>query len=164
MLARAGKADVVVMAAAVADFRPKVAAGTKLHKADGVPELVLEPPRTSWPVWAGAAGRARSWWASRPRRTTVAERAAGEAAGQGVDLMVANDVTAPGVGFDHDTNAVTIFGADGSTSTVALRTKDAVADAILDRVARCCRHGEPGATTGGSRGSGVWLPLHRSVA
>jgi phosphopantothenoylcysteine synthetase/decarboxylase len=38
------------------------------------------------------------------------------------------------VGFDHDTNEVTIFGTDGSAAPVALRTKDAVADAILDRV------------------------------
>ena len=64
----------------------------------------------------------------------VAERAAAKLAAKGVDLMVANDVSAPGVGFDHDTNDVTIFGADGSATAVALRTKDAVADAILDRV------------------------------
>ena len=51
-----------------------------------------------------------------------------------VDLMVANDVSAPGVGFDHDTNAVTIFGADGSSTVVGLGSKDVVADAILDRV------------------------------
>ena len=48
--------------------------------------------------------------------------------------MVANDVSAAGAGFDHDTNEVTIFGADGSVATVSLRTKAAVADAILDRV------------------------------
>ena len=48
--------------------------------------------------------------------------------------MVANDVSRPGVGFDHDTNAVTIFGADGTATAVALRSKAAVADAILDRV------------------------------
>jgi phosphopantothenoylcysteine decarboxylase/phosphopantothenate--cysteine ligase len=62
------------------------------------------------------------------------DKAAAKLAAKGVDLMVANDVSAPGVGFDHDTNEVTIFGADGSAATVALRTKDAVADAILDRV------------------------------
>ena len=44
----------------------------------------------------------------------MAERAAAKLAAKGVDLMVANDVSAPGVGFDHDTNEVTIFGADGS--------------------------------------------------
>jgi phosphopantothenoylcysteine decarboxylase/phosphopantothenate--cysteine ligase len=48
--------------------------------------------------------------------------------------MVANDVSAPGVGFDHDTNEVTIYGSDGAVTTVPLSTKDAIADAILDRV------------------------------
>ena len=134
MLARAALADVVVMAAAVADFRPKVATGTKLHKADGVPDLVLEATpdilaqlggrRTSGQVLVGFAAETDA----------VAERAMAKLQAKGVDLMVANDVSAPGTGFDHDTNAVTIFGADGTTTTVALRTKAAVADAILDRV------------------------------
>ncbi len=134
MLARAAHADVVVMAAAVADFRPKVATGTKLHKADGVPDLVLEATpdilaqlggrRTSGQVLVGFAAETDA----------VAERAMAKLRAKGVDLMVANDVSAPGTGFDHDTNAVTIFGADGTTTTVALRSKAAVADAILDRV------------------------------
>jgi phosphopantothenoylcysteine decarboxylase/phosphopantothenate--cysteine ligase len=47
---------------------------------------------------------------------------------------VANDVSAAEVGFDHDTNAVTIFGSGGSVSEVPLGTKVEVADAILDRV------------------------------
>jgi phosphopantothenoylcysteine decarboxylase/phosphopantothenate--cysteine ligase len=64
----------------------------------------------------------------------VAERARAKLTRKGLDLMVANDVSAPGVGFDHDTNEVTIYGADGSAQTVSLRAKDAVADAILDRV------------------------------
>jgi phosphopantothenoylcysteine decarboxylase/phosphopantothenate--cysteine ligase len=64
----------------------------------------------------------------------VAERAAAKLAAKGADLMVANDVSAPGVGFDHDTNSVTIFGADGTVSTVPLCSKDAVAEAVLDRV------------------------------
>ena len=55
-------------------------------------------------------------------------------AAKNVDLMVANDVSAPGVGFDHDTNEVTIYGSDRAVTTVPLRTKDAIADAILDRV------------------------------
>jgi phosphopantothenoylcysteine decarboxylase/phosphopantothenate--cysteine ligase len=64
----------------------------------------------------------------------LSERATAKLAAKGVDLMVANDVSAPGVGFDHDTNQVTIFGADGSVVPVGLGTKHAVADAILDRV------------------------------
>jgi phosphopantothenoylcysteine decarboxylase/phosphopantothenate--cysteine ligase len=134
MVARAGTADVVVMAAAVADFRPKLATGTKLRKADGVPDLVLE----ATPDILAGLGRGRREGqilvGFAAETDAVAERAVAKLQAKGVDLMVANDVTAPGAGFDHDTNAVTIFGADGSTSTVALRTKDAVADAILDRV------------------------------
>jgi len=51
--------------------------------------------------------------------------------------VVANDVAAPGVGFGHDTNAVLILGADGSTVEVPLSSKRAVAGAILDAVAAC---------------------------
>jgi phosphopantothenoylcysteine decarboxylase / phosphopantothenate---cysteine ligase len=53
---------------------------------------------------------------------------------KGVDLLVVNDVSAPGAGFDHDTNAVVILGADGNTTEIPLTTKNAVAEAILDRV------------------------------
>jgi len=134
MLERAPLADVVVMAAAVADFRPKVAVDAKLHKADGVPDLVLE----ATPDILAELGRRR-----RPGQVLVgfaaetealAERAVAKLVAKGVDVMVANDVSAPGVGFDHDTNAVTIFTADGPSTPVALRPKDDVADSILDSV------------------------------
>jgi phosphopantothenoylcysteine decarboxylase/phosphopantothenate--cysteine ligase len=134
MVALAEGADVVVMAAAVADFRPKEIATSKLHKSDGVPDLVLEPTpdilaelgrrRTAGQVLVGFAAETDE----------VAERAAAKLVAKGVDLMVANDVSAPGVGFDHDTNAVTVLGADGHMETVALRSKVAVAEAILARV------------------------------
>ncbi len=134
VLAHAGRSDVVVMAAAVADFRPKVATDTKLRKTDGVPDLVLE----ATPDILAELGRRR-----RPGQVLVGfaaetdrvpERATAKLAAKGVDLMVANDVSAPGAGFDHDTNEVTIFGSDGSVTPVPLRSKDAVADAVLDRV------------------------------
>ncbi len=134
MLARAADADVVVMAAAVADFRPKVVADSKLHKSDGVPELVLEPTddilaelgrrRRAGQVLVGFAAETDD----------VPERARAKLVAKGVDLMVANDVSAPRVGFDHDTNAVTVFGADGTVSTVPLSAKSDVADALFDRV------------------------------
>jgi phosphopantothenoylcysteine decarboxylase / phosphopantothenate---cysteine ligase len=134
MLAEAPGADVVVMAAAVADFRPKVAANAKLPKSDGVPELVLEATPD---VLAQLGDRRRPGqvlvgFAAETDR--VADRASAKLRAKGVDLMVANDVSAPGVGFDHDTNAVTLLGADGSLEEVTLRTKAGVADAILDRV------------------------------
>ena len=134
VLSRSEGADVVIMAAAVADFRPKVVHGSKLHKTDGVPELILEPT----PDILFELGRRRRQgqvlvgFAAETDR--VFERARAKLVGKGVDLMVANDVAAEGVGFDHDTNEVTILGADGSTTEVPLRGKNAVADAILDRV------------------------------
>jgi phosphopantothenoylcysteine decarboxylase / phosphopantothenate---cysteine ligase len=161
VLAHAAQADVVVMAAAVADFRPKVVAETKLHKADGLPELVLEPT----PDILAELGRRRKEQGSRgpgdgtapggvagdavgegktergqvlvgfaAETDAVTERATGKLTAKGVDLMVANDVSAPGVGFDHDTNAVTILGADGTVTEVPLARKHAIADAVFDRV------------------------------
>jgi phosphopantothenoylcysteine decarboxylase / phosphopantothenate---cysteine ligase len=139
MLAAAPSADVVVMAAAVADFRPKVAAPSKLHKADGVPELVLEPTpdilaelgrrRPAHQVLVGFAAETDE----------VRDRASAKLVAKGVDLMVANDVAAPGVGFDHDTNAVTVLGADGVVTEVGLTSKGIVADAVLDRVVALLR-------------------------
>jgi phosphopantothenoylcysteine decarboxylase / phosphopantothenate---cysteine ligase len=134
MLRRAADADVVIMAAAVADFRPVSAAAVKLHKADGLPDLVLEPT----PDILAELGRRRRGGqvlvGFAAETDQVAERAAAKLAAKGADLMVANDVSAPGVGFDHDTNSVTIFGADGTVSAVPLCSKDAVAEAVLDRV------------------------------
>ena len=127
-------ADVVIMAAAVADFRPKRAAERKLSKEDGVPDLVLEPTpdilmglverRPPGQVLVGFAAETND----------VIDRGRKKLQRKGVDLLVVNDVSAPGAGFDHDTNAVTILGADGSTTEIALTSKDAVANAVLDRV------------------------------
>ena len=134
VLSRAADADVVVMAAAVADFRPAVVTGSKLHKSDGIPELALEATTDI----LAELGRRR-----RPGQVLVGfaaetddvpERAQAKLVAKGIDLIVANDVSAPEVGFDHDTNAVTVLGADGTVSTVPLSAKAAVADAVLDRV------------------------------
>jgi phosphopantothenoylcysteine decarboxylase / phosphopantothenate---cysteine ligase len=132
VLSRADSADVVVMAAAVADFRPVHAAGQKLKKADGAPEVVLEPTAD---ILAELGARRR------PGQVLVgfaAEtddlrgHAADKLRRKGVDLIVANDVSAPGVGFEHDTNAVVILAADGMSHEVSLTDKRAIARAILD--------------------------------
>jgi phosphopantothenoylcysteine decarboxylase / phosphopantothenate---cysteine ligase len=134
LFAAAPSADVVIMAAAVADFRPKVAAERKLSKEDGLPELILEPTpdiltglvarRSPGQVLVGFAAETND----------VAERGRRKLARKGVDLLVVNDVSAPGVGFDHDTNEVTILGSDGSSAAVALTSKNSVANEVLDRV------------------------------
>ncbi|MDE3086154.1 MAG: bifunctional phosphopantothenoylcysteine decarboxylase/phosphopantothenate--cysteine ligase CoaBC [Acidobacteriota bacterium] len=152
VLEQAGSADVVVMAAAVADFRPKAPAAGKLSKSDGIPDVVLEPT----PDILAELGRLR-----RPGQllvgfaaetADVVGRARAKLVSKGVDLVVANDVGAPGTGFDHDTNAVTILGADGSVRDVGLRSKDAVADAVLDSVVAClAARPQPPADAGATR-------------
>src|SRR6185436_3782832 len=64
----------------------------------------------------------------------VRENAAAKLERKGIDLIVANDVSAPGVGFEHDTNAVVIVSAGGDDRTVALSDKRAIAHAVLDAV------------------------------
>ena len=134
VLAAAAHADVVIMAAAVADFRPRAPVAGKLRKADGVPEIVLEPT----PDILAALGRDR-----RPGQVLVgfaaetsdlAASARRKLADKGVDLVVANDVSAPGAGFDADTNEVVLVGADGTEQTVPLTDKREVARAVLDAV------------------------------
>ncbi len=132
VLSSAPAADVVVMAAAVADFRPKLAAAHKLRKSEGTPEMVLEPTpdilaelgrrRRDGQVLVGFAAETED----------VAERAAAKMAAKGIDLIVANDVSAPGVGFAHDTNAVSILRSDGQRTEISLTSKAAVAEAVLD--------------------------------
>jgi len=134
LLERAADADVVIMAAAVADFRVKAPAQDKLSKSDGLPELVLEPTpdilaelgrrRHEGQVLVGFAAETHD----------VAARASSKLRSKNLDLMVANDVSAPDVGFDHDTNAVTILGSDGSCRQVPVTSKLEVAHAILDSV------------------------------
>jgi phosphopantothenoylcysteine decarboxylase/phosphopantothenate--cysteine ligase len=124
-------ADLVVMAAAVADYRPAVVATTKLHKADGVPEIRLVP---TVDILAELARRRRPGQVLigfAAETDSLPERAAAKLEAKDVDLMVGNDVAAVGVGFGHETNAVTIFHRGGGRTEIPLRSKRAVAEAVL---------------------------------
>jgi phosphopantothenoylcysteine decarboxylase/phosphopantothenate--cysteine ligase len=129
-------ADVVVMAAAVADFRPAQVADRKLKKQAGVPEITLEPTPD---ILAGLGAR------KRPGQTIVGfaaetdevrQNAAAKLAAKGIDLIVANDVSTPGAGFEHDTNQVVIMDADGTEREVPLADKRAIARAVFDAVTK----------------------------
>ena len=133
---RAPGCDVVVMTAAVADFRPVRAADGKIKKHHGVPEIVLEPTPD---ILAGLgankpAGQTLVGFAA--ETDDVEANARGKLARKNLDMVVANDVSAPGVGFSHDTNAVSIFTADGACQSVPLADKNRIAGAILDSVVR----------------------------
>jgi phosphopantothenoylcysteine decarboxylase/phosphopantothenate--cysteine ligase len=135
VLAAAPASSIVVMAAAVADFRPATVAGTKLKKADGVPEIVLE--RTPDILAAlGAAKPADQVLVGFAAETdAVCANAAAKLTAKHVDLMVANDVTAPGAGFEVDTNRAVLLDSAGRVDELPLMTKDALAGVVLDRVA-----------------------------
>jgi len=134
VVARFAALDVVVMAAAVADFRPKAVAAEKLKKRDGVPEIVLEPtPDILAELGAAKQGQVLVGFAA--ETTAVAEHAAEKLARKRVDLMVANDVSAPDAGFGVDTNRAILLDSSGGREDTALMTKVALADLILDRVA-----------------------------
>jgi phosphopantothenoylcysteine decarboxylase/phosphopantothenate--cysteine ligase len=125
-------ADYVFMAAAVADFRPVDVAGQKIKKADGPPEIRLEPTtdilaelgrtRTPGQVIVGFAAET----------SDLRQNAAAKLAAKGADLIVANDVSAPDTGFEHDTNAVLLLDAEGGEAMVPLTGKRQIARAVLD--------------------------------
>jgi phosphopantothenoylcysteine decarboxylase / phosphopantothenate---cysteine ligase len=133
VMARAD-ADVIVMAAAVADFRPKESADHKLKKEQGVPDLVLEQ---TVDILAELEAHPR------PDRVVVgfaAETDDVEAAGRAklrrkaLDLVVANRVGRPGTGFGAETNDAAILAADGDDVAMRSWTKPELAAALWDRV------------------------------
>jgi len=134
LAAVASTADVIVMAAAVADFRPVVAVEGKLKKEHGIPQIVLEPTPD---ILAGLgaskpAGQTLVGFAA--ETSDLLANAAGKLQRKHLDLIVANDVSATGVGFQHDTNAVTLLTAAGMTTRVPLADKRAIAKVVLDTV------------------------------
>jgi len=134
VFARADEADVVLMAAAVADFRPVVAADAKLRKADGPPEVVLKPT-TDILADMGAHKRSGQVLVGFAAETGDLRRAAEDKLRRkNLDLIVANDVTVEGAGFGHDTNAATILDAAGNWTDVPLTTKRGLARVVLDLV------------------------------
>jgi phosphopantothenoylcysteine decarboxylase/phosphopantothenate--cysteine ligase len=130
--AEAQGVDVAVMAAAVADFRPADPQATKVRRKDGVPELRLAP--TPDILASVAALDPRPFLVGFAAETGPAAGAADKATSKGVDLLVANDVTEPGSGFGTDTNAVTVFGADGAAEAWPQMVKQAVAARLWDRI------------------------------
>ncbi|WP_426572765.1 bifunctional phosphopantothenoylcysteine decarboxylase/phosphopantothenate--cysteine ligase CoaBC [Aquihabitans sp. McL0605] len=130
----APQADIVVMAAAVADFRPVAVADQKLKKAQGIPEIRLEPTEDILAELGAAKPQGQTLVGFAAETTDVAANAQDKLVRKGADLLVANDVSAPATGFEHDTNQVAIYSAAGEVDSVPLSGKDAVADRVLDSV------------------------------
>jgi phosphopantothenoylcysteine decarboxylase/phosphopantothenate--cysteine ligase len=136
MLASQG-ADLVIMAAAVADYTPAYASGGKIAKSDGPMTLTLQRTRDILADLASRRGSGQSPLLVGFAAETgdAVAKAREKRSRKQLDLIVANDVSQPGAGFDGDTNAVTIVGPDGEQA-VPLQAKTQVAGVILDRVER----------------------------
>ncbi|HEX6919298.1 MAG TPA: bifunctional phosphopantothenoylcysteine decarboxylase/phosphopantothenate--cysteine ligase CoaBC [Actinomycetes bacterium] len=143
VLTAAAGADVVVMAAAVADFRPAVRRDTKIKKGEGEPEpiaLARNPDvlaelsasrRTPGQVVVGFAAETGD------ATGDVLSHGRAKLAAKGCDLLVLNEVGGAGhpTGFEGTENAGVVLGADGSETAVPLGSKEALADAVWDLVA-----------------------------
>ncbi len=137
VLAALPEADALVMAAAVADFRPAAPAANKIKKEGGVPLITLE--HTPDVLRQVAQYKAQSGW---PRVTVgfaaesqhLLENAAAKLQAKRLDLIVANDIGASDAGFGVDTNRVTLLYPDGRSEALPLMGKDAVAEEIMRRV------------------------------
>jgi len=130
-----GKASVGIFAAAVADYRPAEPVSQKIKRSKDVLEIRLESnPDILASVAAEKGARLVVGFAAETDR--IAENARKKLTAKNADLIVANDVTAEGAGFDLDTNVVTLFARDGRDLLLPKMTKSEVAGRILDEVVR----------------------------
>ncbi len=126
--------EIVVMSAAVADFRPAMAASGKLKKRDGAPQIVLEPTPDIL-AELGASKRSGQVLVGFAAETDdLIANASAKLHAKHLDLIVANDVAAPQVGFAHDTNAVTLLRPDAEPVEIDLASKRDVARAVIDTI------------------------------
>jgi phosphopantothenoylcysteine decarboxylase / phosphopantothenate---cysteine ligase len=127
-------ADVLVMAAAVADFRPRVQLDVKWRRTDGPPvlELVANPDILAGAIERRAAARRPVIVGFAAQTGDLEAEARAKLAAKRVDLLVANDVSQSGIGFDAPDNAVLLLRADGELREVPKAPKRVIAEIVLD--------------------------------
>ncbi|MGH9573286.1 MAG: bifunctional phosphopantothenoylcysteine decarboxylase/phosphopantothenate--cysteine ligase CoaBC [Candidatus Acidiferrales bacterium] len=132
VMARAPEATILIMAAAVADYRPAAVHANKIKRSEGRVTLDLEPTADILAELGRAKGKSiLIGFAAETDR--LAENARDKLERKGADMIVANDVTQEGAGFDIDTNIVTLVLRDGRDVPLPKMTKREVADTILDQ-------------------------------
>ncbi|MGZ4207642.1 MAG: bifunctional phosphopantothenoylcysteine decarboxylase/phosphopantothenate--cysteine ligase CoaBC [Actinomycetota bacterium] len=127
-------ADVVIKAAAVADFRPRTVPSRKIKKADAPAAIELEPT-VDIAAELGAMKKRQILVGFAAETDDHAEAARRKLVAKNLDFVVLNDVRANDAGFEVDTNRVTILGADGTEEAVPLQLKSGIAKVICDKVA-----------------------------
>ena len=135
VLEKVAGCSIAIFAAAVADYRPAEPSGQKIKRNNESTTIALEP--TPDILASVARNKGQRFIVGFAAETDhVAENARQKLAAKNADLMVANDVTAEGSGFDHDTNVVTLFARDGRDLALPRMSKSEVAQRILDEVVR----------------------------
>jgi len=139
VLKESAESDALIMAAAVADFRPKNQARDKIKKEGGIPQIELEATEDILKTVAGAgSGRERPrvvvGFAAESR--DLLENASHKLQSKGLDFIAANDISANDAGFAVETNRVTLLFADGHQEGLPLMSKSEVAEVILVRVSK----------------------------
>lgn len=140
VLTESADSDALIMAAAVADFRPKAMAKDKIKKEGGIPRIELEA--TEDILKTVAAQRSAAEW-KRPlvvvgfaaESRDLLENASAKLQSKGLDFIAANDISAGDAGFAVETNRVTLLFADGRSEALPLMSKSEVAETIIERVA-----------------------------
>jgi len=132
--------DALIMAAAVADFRPKNQAKNKIKKEGGIPQIELEATEDILKT-VSASGVARN--GKRPRVVVgfaaesqdLLQNATLKLQSKNLDLIAANDISADDAGFAVETNRITLLFADGHRESLSLMSKTEAAEIIISRIA-----------------------------
>ena len=128
-----GKASILIMAAAVSDYRPKQASTQKIKKATAAPIIDLERnPDILAEAGKGKGNRIFVGFAAETQN--LMQNAKEKLTEKNLDLIVANDVSVPGAGFRGDTNIVKILDRSGKIEELPMMSKEELADHILNRV------------------------------
>lgn len=130
---RIAECDVAILAAAVADYRPARRAEQKIKKAEGVERLTLELVRTRDVLGSArdAMGFTGVLVGFAAETEDLESNAAKKLQSKACDLIIANDVSVPGIGFDSDENAVLVLRRGASTRSIARSSKDQIAAEIV---------------------------------
>ena len=138
VLKEAAGSDALIMAAAVADFRPKVTAKDKIKKEGGVPHIELEATEDILKTVAGlgvGAKRPRVVAGFAAESRDLLQNASNKLQSKHLDLIAANDISANDAGFAVETNRITLLFADGRKESLSLMSKTEAAEIIIARIA-----------------------------
>jgi phosphopantothenoylcysteine decarboxylase / phosphopantothenate---cysteine ligase len=138
VLSESANADVLIMAAAVADFRPRQIAGNKMKKRDGIPHIELEETEDILKTAADARSgkkRPRIIVGFAAESSDLLGNAAEKLKSKKIDMIIANDISSQDAGFGAETNRVTLLFANGKQEALSLMSKSEVAEIIVKHIA-----------------------------